>query len=290
MRAMPATAAEQAPDGDQRVGDVGIAREEGEGEHTADQHRGGQALAGDERAGRDEAPEGGQAERHADHHQRDADEHRTGPEAGEQERGPGRHHDGVEQVRLPRGLLRGRDAGDAGEGQQTDHPAERQQAEEHPAPAERGADDPGQRGPGDRWDDPGARDQGEHRGPLLVGVAPPDAYVGDGGHRPGAEALQGPPEDEHEHRRRQATDHEPDGEHHQPRGERHRGAHAVGGGSCHHDADEVPEEEGAEHPAVEPEVAEVLLDQGHHRADRQRLERHQGDDHHEAAREHPSTG
>ena len=61
------------------------------------------------------------------------------------------------------------------------------------------------------------------------------------------------------HRGRRAAHHQPGGEQHQAHRERDRRTHAVGGGAGHDDADQVAQEERAEDPAVEPEVAEVLL-------------------------------
>ncbi len=64
---------------------------------------------------------------------------------------------------------------------------------------------------------------------------------------------------------------------------------AVTGAPRHHDADQLAQEEGAEHPAVQPQVTQAALHPGHDHGHGQGLRRHQGDEQHEAHREHPPT-
>ena len=145
-------------------------------------------------------------------------------------------------------------------------------------------------GPDEAGDHPGAREHGEDPGPQRRRVGAADRRVGDGGDRAGADALQHAGRDEHRHRRRGPGDGDADAEQHEPEHERRGGAAPVGALAGEHGADERAEEEAAEHPAVEGEVAEVVLDLRHHRRDGERLEGHQRDGEDQPDRQPPPLG
>src|SRR5438876_366871 len=84
-------------------------------------------------------------------------------------------------------------------------------------------------------------------------------------------------EDEDEHRRRQPAEQEARGEQQEADGEAGRGAQPVGRLPGDDDADHGAEEEGAEHPPVEADAPEVVLDARQDRRDGQRFERDERD-------------
>jgi hypothetical protein len=91
------------------------------------------------------------------------------------------------------------------------------------------------------------------------------------------------------HRPGQAAEQQPGDEQHHTGGKRHDRPHPVAGPARDHDADQVAEEEGAEHPAVERDVAEVGLDLRHDGGDGEGLGRHQRHEQHQPDREHPAA-
>jgi hypothetical protein len=165
------------------------------------------------------------------------------------------------------------------------HRDERHEPEEHPAPAERVGDEPGQRGAGQRGHHPRGREDREHPGPHRGRVAAPDHRVRHRGHRPRAQTLDHAGEHEQRHGRREPTGDQPDREQAAPGRERHRRPAPVGLAPGDDRAHERREQVRAEDPAVEREVAEVVLDDRQHRRDRQRLEPHERDREDEAAGE-----
>ena len=78
---------------------------------------------------------------------------------------------------------------------------QRDQTEEHPAPAEQVATAAATPGPDDARDHPGGRQHRHHPGPLGLAQGPADGDVGHRGHRPRAESLQAAADDQHPHER-----------------------------------------------------------------------------------------
>ncbi len=149
--------------------------------------------------------------------------------------------------------------------------------EEHEPPGRGLADERGDRGTDDPGDDPGSGHHREHLRLEALRQPAADRHVGGGRDRPAPQALDQPGPDQDRHRRRQSADREPEREQPEPDRERLPEGHPVERAAGDDGAHEIAQEERAEHPAVELELAELGRDLGHHRADGERLERNQGD-------------
>ena len=124
----------------------------------------------------------------------------------------------------------------------------------------------------------------------MLRVAAPDGNVGNGGYGAAAQPLQGPPGDQHRHRRRQAADQQPAGEEEDAQREGQRGTPFVGEQPGDDDADKLGEEEGGEGPAVEVEPAEIGDDGRQHGRHRQGFEGDDDDGEDETKREGDAAG
>jgi hypothetical protein len=154
-----------------------------------------------------------------------------------------------------------------------DH-GDRDQPEEHPAPPERLSGDLGrQQRRHQRRHHPRGRHDREHAGPQHRGEAPATQTYATAGTDAGAEPLQEPAGDQHRHRRREPADDQTAQEHAPRPASAPTGATRSAVRPADHDADERAQVERREDPAVEPQVAEVGLDERHDRADRHRLGR-----------------
>ncbi len=155
------------------------------------------------------------------------------------------------------------DPAERAEGEAAGDQQQRQEPEEHPAPAGDLADDGRQAGPDDPGHDPRRREHREHPRLEPLREAAPDRRVRRGPDRAAAEALHEPPDDQDQHRRRQAADQQARREQHEPGRERAVERHPVQRAAREHDAHQVAEEERRVDPAVEREVAELVGDDRH---------------------------
>ena len=89
-------------------------------------------------------------------------------------------------------------------------------------------DDPRERRPDDRRDDPGGGEPGEHPGAQVLGVEAADDHVEGHDDRGARQAVHEAPDDEHLHVHGRAGDHEPDHEEHRRGDERRQRARTVG--------------------------------------------------------------
>ncbi len=128
------------------------------------------------------------------------------------------------------------------------------------------------------------------RGWSALRQAAPDRHVRRRRDRAAAQALDEPRHDQHLHRRREPADQQPAGEQHEAHGERPVERLAVERRARQHGPDEVAQEERRVDPAVELEVAQLLRDDRHDRADGQRLEGDEGDRRDEPDRQPAQTG
>jgi hypothetical protein len=259
--------------------------------------RGQDRASGESPLGR-EATDGRQSEHQA---QQDQADRRTGLADGQShgdEAGPGRDQQRVGQPASFRGggIRFGR-VGGVGRWHRSERPNrqetrrrdEGQQSQEDVPPAEDLAHHPGQGRPEDPGQDPGRRERGEHPRPEAFGQAPADRHVGDRRDRAGTEALDEPGHDEDFHAGRQSADQETDREQAEARRERPPEAATIDEPADHDDADQRPEEERGEDPAVELHPAELAGDDRHHRRDREGLERDQRDGQDQPERERPAA-
>ena len=212
-------------------------------------------------------------------HERETDE-RVQAETAEQQAGSRRQpHRGAGAGRCRR--RGGPEAPERGDQEAAAEGKERQQPEEHQPPRQVLGHEPRDTGADDAGDHPRGRHHREHPRAQCLGVPAPDGDVGHGRHCARPEALHGPAGDDHRHRRRRPTDHEPRGEQHEAGDERWRRTARIGLVAGHRDADQVGEHERAERPAVQRHAAELVDRLGERGGNGQRLERDHGDDEHE---------
>ena len=237
-------------------------RRDGQGQERVDRSEGAGQQATDQHGGGNAAPEPHRLARH------------TGHPAGPQRRGTG----------VGRRAGPGAAAGPRAGG----HDHQRQQPEEHPAPAGVLAHQAGQAGSEDTGQHPGGGDHGEHPDPGALGVGAPDGGVDDRRRGPRAEALQRRPATRDRHRGGRAAHHEARGERRRRAGERPGRAEAVGQGAAEQHADDAAQEERREGgPVAAP--AEVIGDLGHDRGHGEGLGGEQRDRQHQAGRQPPPS-
>ena len=149
---------------------------------------------------------------------------------------------------------------------------QRQEPEEHPAPADVLADERGERRSGDARDDPRGREDREHPRPQRFGEGAADHDVS--GRRDGAraETLNRTRRNQYWHRWREPAREKPDDEQQEAEAERHRGSVTVGELPGDDDAGEIREQERAEDPAVKRQPRKILGNQRHDRRYSERLE------------------
>ena len=171
------------------------------------------------------------------------------------------------------------------QGQQAGSADQRDQAEEHPPPAEVAGHFRAEGRSDQTGNDPRGGEDGHHPSPQLIGEAAADGDVGDGGNGAGLEALEGAADNQDRHRRSQSADGEARREEDQAADVGRGRAPAIGLAAGGDVPDQPAQHEGAEYPAVEAEAAEVPRHDGHDRDDSQRLAGHQGDGENETGRQ-----
>ena len=197
---------------------------------------------------------------------------------GQDHAGPGGHPDRPRQPAPLDQRLGGRaEPAQRRPGQRARGGHQRQQAEEHPAPAGAGRDQRRQGRPDQAGHDPGGREDGEHPRPQCLRVAAADGGVGDRRDRPRPQPLEAAGQHQDQHAGGEAADGQAGHEHQHAGHERRARAAPVGLAAGDHDPDQQAELEGAGHPAVQADALEVVLDRGQDRDDGQGLEGDQGD-------------
>ena len=264
---------------------------------AAEQDRGRDAEPQRQGPGRRQPAVGRQQQAAADQHAADDQRQRLGGQARDEQARPTRREQRVREAadRRVRGLVlglghRGVDAPEGRDGEAARDDEEREEAEEHPAPAEQLADHGRDRRPDDPGHDPRRAEHREHPRLEVLGQDAADRHVRRRPDRPATEPLDEPREDEDQHRRREAADEQPGAEQHEARGERPVERHPVQRAAGEHDAQQVAQEERRVDPAVELAVAELVGDDRHDRADGQRLERDEGDRRDQADRQPAQLG
>ena len=257
--------------------EIGVGPEEGEGEQPSAEHRGGKAGPGAQRSGREHPSQRGDAHGHAGDDQwqaggdgllREAREHQAGP-AGD---GECRHQ------AARRALAAGRSESEQSrECDQARDDDQRRQAQEDPPPAGVAEHEGGETRSEEAGHDPRAGQHRQHPRTQGLGEAAADAGIGDGRHGTGAQSLHGASHHEHLHRPCLTGDEQADDEQRQPGQIRWSRAPFVGRLPGHDDADQARQHEGAEHPAVEADPAQLARQHRHGRRHSQRLRRHERD-------------
>jgi hypothetical protein len=273
-------------DGHDRVRDIRVASEEAARQQRPAEDRGGQpgpcgqVPRGCQTAQRD-SEKGSASDTASDGHSRGA-----GAERRQRHAGAGDHA----QHGQIRHWGRSRTCGwrNVPQGQHNKHPSrdhQRQQAQEHPPPADcrghQGSDD----WPDQARHDPCGGKDGEHARPALLGITPGDRHVGHRGYDSGAKALHRTARHENRHVRRGPTDDQAKGEEGKTGEHRPPERHPVGQRPGQRDANQACQQERAEHPPVETKISQVAADHRQDGSDGERLERDEGNREHKADRQ-----
>ena len=188
-------------------------------------------------------------------------------------------------VRLDRAVAAHRPAGDRADGH-----GQRDDAQEHPLPAEVIGDDAGERRCDQAREHPSCRQQRVHRRLAIVREGSLHQHVGERREPAGAGPLQRAAEDDDLHRFGRAGHDEPDDEGADRQEERDAWADSVGEEAGGHQCHQIGQRVRSQGHAIERVAAELVGDGGQRGDDRRALEGHERDTEHEADRQQPLVG